>query len=290
MKSSVGRGLIGGLGLLITVWAVGAPESLDDLTHLGYYDQVDLNLTIAKPVSDPVVAGTTVALDLVIANNGQLDANDVELLFATDSLVRVIDTNCPVFSETFCRIGGLAADSSAIVSVTLEVDPDALGRSTFLAAALSAEAEGNPGDELAQQVLTIIEEADVAVELSDDPLVVGPGGLATVWLSVLNDGPSNAYGVRVGFDPNAFSIESWDCFSFGNFDCAAFSGTGPINQNINISAGGSLLYRVRLRAPMSEGLFGLDASAGYGRDTFPGNNTVMRQLQIQDAVFFDRFD
>jgi len=276
--------------MLVTVWAVGAPGSLDELTRLGYYHEVDLNLTVAEPAPDTVVAGTTVPLTLVIANNGELDASDVELLFATDSLVRVIEASCPVYSETFCRVGDLPAGSAMEVTVTLAIDPDALGRSSFLVAADSREAEGNPGDELAQQVLTIVEEADVAVEFSDDPQVVGPGGEATVWLNVYNAGPSNAYGIRVGFDPEAFSIEAWDCFSVGAFDCLAFSGAGPINQNIDISAGGSIHYRLRLRAPLSEGQRELTASASYARDTFPANNTAVRELRIEDKVFSDHFE
>lgn len=276
--------------MLVTVWAVGAPGSLEKLTQLGYYDEVDLNLTIVEPASDTVVAGTTLTLDLTIANNGELDASDVELLFATDSLVRVIGTSCPVSTETFCRVGDLAADSTRIVTVILDIDPDALGRSSFLVAASSSESEGNPGDELAQQVLTIVEEADVSIELSDDPQVVGPGGQATVWLSVYNAGPSNAYGVRVAFDPEAFSIDARDCFSIGGFDCLAFSGAGPINQNITISAGGSIHYRLQLQAPLSEGQKELTASASYARDTFPLNNIVVRELRIEDAVFSDDFE
>jgi hypothetical protein len=290
MKPNFGRGLLGSIGLLIAIWAVGAPDSLEKLTQLGYYDEVDLNLTVAGSAPDPVVAGTTVTVDLVIANNGERDATDVELLFATDSLARVVDASCPVFSEIFCRVGDLAAGSSTVITVTLAIDPDALGRSNFVAAAASSEAEGNPGDELAQQLLNIVEEADVAIEISDDPQIVGPGGQATVWLSVYNNGPSNAYGIRVGFDPEAFSVGAWDCFSVGAFDCDSFTGSGPVNQNIAISAGGSIHYRVRLQAPLSEGLGELSASASYLRDTFPDNNTDERDLRIQDAVFSDRFE
>lgn len=289
MRSNFGRALLGSLGMLVTVWALGAPDSLEKLTMLGYYDEVDLNLTIVEPSPDTVVAGTTAVLNLVIANNGDLDASDVELLFASDSLIRVIEASCPVYSETFCRLGDLPAGSSRQVTVILDIDPDALGRSIFLVAASSHEAEGNPGDELAQQVLTIVEEADVAIELSDDPQVVGPGGQATLWLSVYNTGPSNAYGIRVNFAPEAFSVDAWDCFSIGDFDCLAFSGEGPINQNINIGADGSIHYRLRLRAPLSEGLRELTASASYLRDTFPANNTVVRELRIEDAVFSDNF-
>jgi len=290
MKSNFGRALLSSLGMLVTVWAVGAPDSLEKLTMLGYYDEVDLNLTILGPASNTAVAGTTVTLNLVIANNGELDASDVELLFATDSLVRVIGTSCPVSNETFCRVGDLRSGEGRVVMVTLSIDPDALGRSSFLIAASSSEAEGNPGDELAQQVLTIVEEADVAIELSDDPQVVGPGGQATVWLSVYNAGPSNAYGIRVAFDPAAFSIDGWDCFSIGGFDCLAFSGEGPINQNINISADGSIHYRLQLQAPLSEGQQELAASASYLRDTFPPNNIVVRELRIEDTVFSDHFE
>ncbi|MEE4330633.1 MAG: hypothetical protein V2J10_07180 [Wenzhouxiangella sp.] len=290
MKSNLGRALLGSIGLLVTVWAVGAPGSLEELTRLGYYNEVDLNLTIVEAAPDAVVAGTTETLNLVVTNNGDLDASDVELLFATDSLVRVIAASCLVSTETLCRVGDLPAGTEKLVTVTLSIDPDALGRSSVLVAATSREAEGNPGDELAQQVLTIVEEADVFVELSEDPQVVGPGGQATVWLSVYNAGPSNAYGIRANFDPDAFSIDAWDCFSVGAFDCLAFSGEGPINQNIDIGADGSIHYRLRLRAPMIEGQRELTASASYARDTFPPNNTVVRELRIEDAVFSDRLE
>lgn len=290
MEPNFGKALLGSIGLLVTIWAVSAPDSLEKLTKLGYYAEVDLNLTVAGSAPDPVVAGTTVSVDLVIANNGELDASDVEILFATDSLVRVVDASCPVFSEIFCRVGDLAAGSSTGVTVTLDIDPDALGRSSFVAGALSSEAEGNPGDEVVQQLLTIVERADVAIEISDDPQFVGPGGQATVWLSVYNNGPSNAYGIRVGFDPEEFSVGAWDCFSDGAFDCPSFSGTGPINQNIIIGAGGSRHYRVRLQAPQSEGLRELSARASYLRDTFPLNNIVVRELRVEDRVFSDRFE
>ncbi|WP_376692391.1 COG1361 family protein [Wenzhouxiangella sp. EGI_FJ10409] len=290
MKSNFGRALLGSFGMLVAVWGVGAPGSLEKLTMLGYYDEVDLNLSFDGPAPDAVVAGTTVSLNLVVANNGESGASDVELLFASDSLVHVVEASCPVYSETFCRVGELPAGSAEVVTVTLAIDPDALGRSDFLVAAESSQVEGNPGDELAQQVLTIVEEADVAIEFSDDPEVVGPGGQAIVWLSVYNSGPSNAYGIRVGFDPEAFSIDAWDCFSVGSFDCLAFSGEGPINQNINIGADGSIHYRLRLTAPLSEGQRELTASASYVRDILPSNNTVVRELRIEDRMFTDRFE
>ncbi len=90
-------------------------------------------------------------------------------------------------------------------------------------------------------VVTYTRQVDVAVTNTDGAITYTPGTNVTYTLTVTNNGPSDVIGLTV-FDPLPAGITtaSWSASSQGGATVSG-SGTGGINQVINIPSGGTVI-------------------------------------------------
>ncbi len=102
------------------------------------------------------------------------------------------------------------------------------------------------------QVSITLPSADLSISKDDNLTTASPGDPVTYTISISNSGPSYVRGATiVDVLPADLVGESWTCSATGGASCAA-SGTGDINQQVDLPAGGVLNYTV-------SAAFGLDA-------------------------------
>src|SRR5438046_209537 len=81
--------------------------------------------------------------------------------------------------------------------------------------------------------------ADLAVTKTDGVTVATAGGRVTYTITASNAGPSDASGVTVADALPAVLTATWTCVGAGGGTCTA-SGSGNINDTVNLPAGGSV--------------------------------------------------
>ena len=123
-------------------------------------------------------------------------------------------------------------------------------------------------------------QADLGITCTNGVATVQAGGGVTYTITVSNVGPSNAPGALVEdtFVPNLTGVSWMAVGSGGGSVAGASSGTGNINQRVNLPPGGSVIFTVT--ATVSSSATGtlvntatVTAPAGV-TDPFAGNNSA----------------
>jgi uncharacterized repeat protein (TIGR01451 family)/fimbrial isopeptide formation D2 family protein len=98
-----------------------------------------------------------------------------------------------------------------------------------------------PGNNSATDVDGLGATADLAITKTDGVTSVNPGGSVTYTITASNAGPSNAPGATVADTFPASLTCTWTCAGAGGGTCTA-SGSGNLNDMVNLPAGGSVTY------------------------------------------------
>lgn len=89
------------------------------------------------------------------------------------------------------------------------------------------------------------EPADLAIRKSDGVGRICPGEPVTYRIEVLNHGPAAVTGARVRDDfPSALTGVAWSCTAAPGAACEAASGGDPLDELVDLPAGGSVVYTV----------------------------------------------
>lgn len=110
----------------------------------------------------------------------------------------------------------------------------------------------NQGDQLACTFVNTLRElqADLAVTKTDNSDLYVPGSDLTYTIVVNNNGPDDVTGATVSDAlPAGVSSASWTCTANGGASCGALSGTGAINETVDMPAGGSITYLFTITVP-----------------------------------------
>ncbi|QIL90098.1 DUF11 domain-containing protein [Microbulbifer sp. SH-1] len=110
----------------------------------------------------------------------------------------------------------------------------------------------NQGDQLACTFVNTLRElqADLAVTKTDNSDLYVPGSDLTYTIVVNNNGPDDVTGATVSDAlPAGVSSASWTCSANGGASCGALSGTGAINETVDLPAGGSITYLFTITVP-----------------------------------------
>jgi uncharacterized repeat protein (TIGR01451 family) len=120
--------------------------------------------------------------------------------------------------------------------------------------------------------------ADLAITKTDGVTTATPGGSVTYTITASNAGPSNATGATVADTFPAVLTCTWTCVGAGGGTCTAASGSGNINDTVNLPAGGSVTYTPSCTIASSatgslSNTATVTAPGGVG-DPTPGNNSA----------------
>lgn len=241
----------------------------------------DVGITKTDGVTT-AVPGNSVTYTIVASNSG-LDATSAT----------VVDTFPAVLTCTWTCVGAGSGTCPASGSgnINASVSLPVGGTTTFTAnCAIAASATGSltntatvssaidttPGNNSATDTDTLTPRADLAITKTDGVTSVFAGGSTTYTITASNSGPSNAPGSTVADTFPASLTCTWTCVGAGG-TCTA-SGSGNINDTVNLSAGGSVTYTASCNiSPAATGTLSntatVAAPAGV-TDPTPGNNTA----------------
>jgi uncharacterized repeat protein (TIGR01451 family) len=134
-----------------------------------------------------------------------------------------------------------------------------------------------PGNNSATDSDTLAASANLGITKTDGVTSVNAGGSVTYTIVASNAGPSNATGATVADTFPASLTCTWTCVGAGGGTCTA-SGSGNINDTINLPSGGSVTYTAS--CTLSNAATGtlsntatVTAPAGV-TDPTPGNNSA----------------
>ena len=132
------------------------------------------------------------------------------------------------------------------------------------------------GNDTASDTVTIVSSSDLSITKTNNLLSVVPGTSTSYTITVRNPGPSDATSIGI-LDtlPSNLSAATWTC---AGSSCTAASGSGTLNQTINLAANSSLVFT--LNASLSSDATGnlintasLVLPPGF-IDPDPANNTA----------------
>ena len=139
----------------------------------------------------------------------------------------------------------LPVGASATYTVSATINASATGTLTNTATITppSGVTDPTPGNNRATDVDTLTPQADLAITMTDGVANAAPGGSVTYTITASNAGPSNATGATVADTFPAALIATWTCVGVGGGTCTA-SGSGNINDTVNLPVGASATYTV----------------------------------------------
>ncbi len=106
---------------------------------------------------------------------------------------------------------------------------------------------------LAEPGAVFVQEADLAVTLTDGVSTVNTGGSLTYTLVASNNGPDGVVGASVGdVFPADLTCASWTCSTSGGGTCTA-SGSGDIADLVNLPVGATVTYTANCTVATSSG-------------------------------------
>ena len=219
-------------------------------------------------------------------NAGPRSAAFTTFLSARDSLSHTVN---------FSTANGSATGSDyASASGTLSFPPQALSRT--ITVQVTGETAPEPDEtftvNLANPTGAVLEDGsglgtilnddtpiDLSITKTDGQTTVFAGAVTTYTITVANAGPAAVTGAAVTDTfPAAITGVSWTCSASAGSSCGAPSGTGNINQLVNLAVGGTVIFNAD--ATLSPGATGTVsntatvATPGGIVDSVPGNNNA----------------
>ena len=212
------------------------------------------DLSIAKTDGQAsAVPGQAVTYTVVAANAGPSAVTGASVTDALPAALTGVTWTCVGAGGGTCAPGGsgslseavdLPAGGSVTFSLTGTVDPAATGSlsNTATVAAPVGIVDPDPADDAATDTDALTPRADLSITKTDGRTSTTPGMPNTYTIVASNAGPSDAVGVTVTDTlPSAILGATWTCAGAGGGACSA-SGTGGINDTVDLPAGGSVTY------------------------------------------------
>ena len=258
--------------------------------------QADLAITKTDGVTTATPGGS-VTYTITASNAGPSNA--------TGATVADIFPAALTATWTCVGAGGGTCTASGAGNINETVNLPAGGSVTYTASAtISAAASGTlsntasvaapggvtdpaPGNNSATDTDTFAASADLAITKTDGVTTATPGGSVTYTITASNAGPSNAPGATVADIFPAALTATWTCVGAGGGTCTA-SGSGNINDTVNLPAGGSVTYTAS--ATISAAASGTVANTatvtapGGVTDPAPGNNSATDSDTLVAAI------
>lgn len=182
-----------------------ADANTNTTLDLGFFPQIDLSITKTLNVAgSSVIADGNLVFDIVVQNDGPLDATNVEVedVIPAGLTFTGIQNASGAFTPTVngstltVAIGTIPASGSVNFQITADVDANQTADITNTATVSGTEVDidtlNNTEDELVD-----FPESDLRITKTDSPDPVSAGNQLTYTIEVTNDGPDSASGVQV---------------------------------------------------------------------------------------------
>ncbi|HEX4963208.1 MAG TPA: DUF11 domain-containing protein [Thermoanaerobaculia bacterium] len=173
----------------------------------------------------------------------------------------------------------LPAGGSVTYTASCNISASATGTlsNTATVAAPAGVTDPTPGNNSATDSDTLAASADLSITKTDGVTTATAGGSVTYTITASNAGPSNATGATVADTFPASLTCTWTCVGAGGGTCTA-SGSGNINDTVNLPNGGSVTYTASCNISASatgtlSNTATVTAPAGV-TDPTPGNNSA----------------
>ncbi|MCW3467174.1 DUF7927 domain-containing protein [Chitinophaga nivalis] len=246
-----------------------------------------LDLGLVKTASPkPAVAGEALTYTITLTNNGPAALLPADVTTVTDNLPAGFTANSYITSAgTFNSTTGawsglsLAAGQNAVLTIVGTVNTNATGSLTNTATATPPPGTTDPTPPSTTDVTNLDLVADLAVTKTDGVTTYTPGTDVVYTIVVSNNGPSDVTGATVSDPlPTGITVANWSAVPGAGAAVPANSGSGGINQTVNIPAGSKITYTLTLTVPSGfTGNLSNTASATVPTgvtDNTPGNNTI----------------
>lgn len=266
---------------------------------------VSTSVTIGKSFSPATVSpGTPSQMQIQLVNT---NPNNVALSGAafTDPLpAGMVVASPPGASLTGCT--GTVTATAGASTVALSGASIAAGATCTLKVNVVGTAAGNLINTIADGALTTTQgvtnaaastatlavsgTADLLVTKTNNQTSIATGTTTTYTLVVGNAGPNNVIGATVtDTPPGGMTITGWTCSASAGASCGAASGSGPINDTININTGATVTYTLQASVALGYGGGSITNSAtvtppALVSDPNPGNNTASDTDTIVSGV------
>ncbi|GHB58136.1 FG-GAP-like repeat-containing protein [Persicitalea jodogahamensis] len=130
--------------------------------------------------------------------------------------------------------------------------------------------------------------ADLSITKTDGVTTATPGGSVTYTITASNAGPSSVVGATVADTyPASLTGVTWTCVGAGGGTCTA-SGSGNLNDAVNLPSGGSVTYTVSANiSPSATGTLSNTATVSTPQgvsDPVSGNNSATDSDQLSPSA------
>lgn len=267
------------------------------------------SLTLAKTAPASMTVDVAADYSLSVTNTGAADAANAtvhDLLPAHMQYNSAAGAACSATGVVAtgqlltCTVTGPLVANGAAKTFTVNVTPQAAipaGTSVMNRASVDragGTAPVDPSTCTADDAATgcAVANATIAAGATDIQVTKTPGtgeylpGQPITWtITATNAGPNLADGVTIADAvPTGLTAASWTCVASGGATCAA-TGTGNINDTVNLPANGNVVYTLHATTPASATADIVNTAtatlAGTQVDTNPANNTATSTFSLQ---------
>lgn len=245
----------------------------------------DLSITMTDGVTTATPGGS-VTYTITVSNTGPSNVTGATVADTFPASLTATWTGVGAGGGTATASGSgnindtvnLPAGGSVTYTVSATISAGATGTLSNTATVSSSVTDPTPGNNSATDSDTLTPQADLAITKTDGVTVVNAGGTVTYTITASNAGPSNAPGTTVADTlPASLSNVAWTAVGAGGGTVTA-SGSGNINDTVNLPAGGSVTYTVTADISGSaSGTLSNTATVsapGGVTDPTPGNNSA----------------
>ena len=213
----------------------------------------DLSVTMEGD-ADPVAAGASLVYTVTVANAGPDTATSVVASSNLSEWVHEPSTvNCngdPIGVPT-CALGDIPAGQEVVWLISVDVDEGAAGEVATSEVTVGSQVQDPDGsDNTAIESTGIVQGApsdvaDLSVFKTAEAVHAGQGGEVTYTIVAANAGPAGVSGAMlVDLLPAELSSAEWSCQPQGAGASCASSGSGSLDEPVDLPAGTSVVVTV----------------------------------------------